>query len=64
MIERAELRVQRNSTLKAGVIGSLSSGKGGSSARQIAAQLRPAAAAGLGQEAEQLAQARYPQRHG
>ena len=31
MIERAELRVQRNSTLKTGVIGSLSSERGGSS---------------------------------
>ncbi len=59
MIERAELCVHRNSTLKAGVMPLSSSGLG-EAGGDVAAQFGPAAAAGLGQEAEQLPQAREP----
>ena len=58
MIERAELCVHRNSTLKAGVMPLSSWGAGGSRLSDVAAQFGPAAAAGLGQEGEQLPQAR------
>ena len=60
MIERAELCVQRNSTLKAGVTTSSSGASSGSKPREIAAKFGATAAAGLGQEAEQVSQPGEP----
>ena len=62
MIERAELCVQRNSTLKAGCHAFVLVGQGGKQPGDVAAQLRAAAAASFGQEGEQLPQARDPRR--
>ena len=59
MIERAEFLVHRNSTLKAGVM-PFSSATGGEQTGDVAAQLRPAAATGLGQEPKQSPQPRDP----
>ena len=57
MIERAELCVQRNSTLKAGGHALILFRPWGKEAREIAAQFGAAAAAGFGEKAEQLPQA-------
>ena len=57
MIERAELCVHRNRTLKAAVMGSSSGGSSGKQPREVAAKLGAPAAAGLGEKAEQRAQA-------
>ena len=62
MIERAELRVHRNSTLKAGVIDRTFFGKRRQELGDVAAKLGVAAAARLGQEHQQLAQRDDPHR--